>query len=95
MAKPAQFSRCVMISGGRCKDGHPWMVNTVQVIEGVEMVTLSKSDSGFSRFVTGEVKGIGRMIFLDHMKNLRTAATFESCNGGLFEVANNPKAKKA
>ena len=37
----------------------------MQVIEGVEMVTLSKSDSGFNRFVTGTFKGMRQMTFVD------------------------------
>ena len=60
------------------------------------MVALSKSDSGFNRFVTGTLKGMKQMTFVDDLKGLRTTATFEECNDGLFAVAScNRRAKQA
>ena len=82
--QPARFTRCIMIQGGLCNKT-AWIVNE-NTVDGLEMITLSKSDSGFSRFVSGSVKGIQKMMFLDELRKMRTRATIDACNDdGLFD----------
>lgn len=85
MAQPARLKRCIMIEGGRCNKT-PWIV-AENAVDGLEMITLSKTDSGFSRFVAGSNKGINKMEFLDQLRKMRTQATIDACNGdSLFDT---------
>lgn len=98
MAGPTRIERSVMVHGGKCRASSPWVVNNsfVTNVDGVEMVALSKTDTGFSRFVSGSTTGIGSMTFLEELRKMRTQASFEANNDGLFNTMHmNPKAKKA
>lgn len=91
MAHPARIKRCIMIEGGLCNKT-PWVV-TENTVDGLEMITLCKSDSGFSRFVSGSNKGIMKMQFIDQLRKMRTSATIDACNDSLFDGQNMAAAK--
>ena len=98
---PITIQRVLMIKGGGCKrDG--WIIGDVEVIDGVDFITLSKKDHGFSRFVSGSVGGIRDMTFLDTFRRLRSEASLAFASGSnpeesLFDAApvTNRKARKA
>ena len=84
-----------MITGGQAKKT-PWILTSIHVVQGIDMITLHKNDTGFARFVSGSTGGIRNMTFIDELRKLRMQATVDACNGGLFSgVHSNPKAKKA
>ena len=93
MEPATDIKRCVEIEGGKLSK-LPWTV-TENVVEGVLMVTLTKTDTGFSRFVSGTNKGIIHTSFLDSLRKIRTEATIKACEG-LFESTDmTRRAKKA
>ena len=49
-----------------------------ELIEGREFITVLASDGGFSRFVSGKVKGCAHMSWLNELKRLRTEASIKS-----------------
>jgi hypothetical protein len=62
----------------------PWVVQDLEIIEGVEFISLVKDDTGFSRFVSGSTRGIFNMTFMNQMKKLRTTA-LTGARDGAFE----------
>lgn len=46
-------------------------------IDGREFIQLQKKDSGFCRFVSGNVKGARNIVFLDQLRLMRTRATVD------------------
>ena len=86
--KPAGITKVVRITGGLLKR-NPWVVENVQIVDGVEMLPLVKGSVGFGKFVSGDRHGLARMDFLDRMRQMRLKATIEACNDGLFEVPTN------
>ena len=94
--QPVSVGRCVAVSGGLCKQS-PWLIQNIEVVEGLEMVTLHKKDSGFCRFISGNTQGIRNMAFLDELRKLRTQSTVDACSDGdLFQTApSNRRAKRA
>jgi hypothetical protein len=62
----------------------PWVVQDLEIIEGVEFISLVKDDTGFSRFVSGSTRGIFNMTFMNQMKKLRTTA-LTGVRDGAFE----------
>ena len=59
------------------------------------MICLNKMDAGFARFVSGSRRGeLSKMNFLDRLRAMRTKATFESCNDGLFDMPDDQRARK-
>jgi hypothetical protein len=62
----------------------PWVIQDSEFIDGIEFIALAKSDTGFSRFVSGSTRGIANMTFLTKMKELRTSATTGARDGVAF-----------
>lgn len=64
----------------------PWLVTNLQTVDGIEMIKLESKCSGFRRFVAGSSKRFGNMTFMDKLRAMRTKATFDACNEGIFDV---------
>ena len=50
------MQRCIVFN--RADLRQPWLVTHSEVIDGVEFVKLSLTDSGFNRFVSGDHQGV-------------------------------------
>ena len=92
MAEPAVIARPVMISGGM--NTKPWLVAHIQTIDGMDMISLKKSDPGLTMFVAGKRRGLNTR-FLDKLKAMRTKATFDACNDSVFDVPLSDRRAKA
>lgn len=96
MATPCNITRALVISGGMNGRDDKWLITNTLTVDGIEMISLSKSDCGFSKFVTGKPRGMSAMKFLDTLRAKRTKATFVACNDSMFDVPlNDARAKKA
>ena len=64
-------------NGDKCK---PWEVTSYSTIDGRDFIVLSKTDSGFARFVTGEAKStqFRSVNWLDELRRHRTLGTMEA-----------------
>ena len=98
------IDRVVVVRGGALKRS-PWHISHVESIDDPdlapshrEFILLSKSDQGFSRFVTGDPKGLQKLGWLDILKRLRNEAceraVAEKNSVGLFEDAPPPTKRK-
>ena len=60
-----------------------WIIESTELINGVEFVPLKIKGSGFGRFVTGSIKKMrdtSGMTFLTDLQKLRLQATIDACN---------------
>jgi hypothetical protein len=79
-ACPVTLKRCVTVEfAGQNK----WIIESTELINGVEFVPLKIKGSGFGRFVTGSIKKMrdtSGMTFLTDLQKLRLQATIDACN---------------
>jgi hypothetical protein len=68
--EPIVFKKMVHIQVGGVRD---WIVET-QTIDGVDFIELRLQDQGFSRYVTGNCRGMTGMQFLDELRVMRKMA---------------------
>jgi len=57
------------------------VVADVQLIAGVEFVTVSNNDTSFAKWVSGTAHGLRKCTFIDSLKRMRTAASVDECVG--------------
>ena len=92
------MQRCIVFN--RADLRQPWLVTHSEVIDGVEFVKLSLTDSGFNRFVSGTTKGCKTMKWLDDFRQQRCIETLKrtadasSIFGGPPSKAARAKQKK-
>lgn len=72
--RPVQIERHVVVTGGCCKRD-PWLIRSVDLVDGVEFIVLGKKDPGFCRFVADPPQKVRAMDFLDTLRKLRTEAS--------------------
>jgi len=68
------ITECYKISCGAAGKEAPWIVNTIEVIDGVKFIHLDKRNCGLSRFVTGSNTGLRVCAWLEEARGLRTTA---------------------
>ena len=79
MAATIKIKRCITVE---CDDIRmPWVVESVELVDGIEFAKLSKRDYGFCKFVGGIGcrKIMHSWLFLHELQKLRTAATLKIC----------------
>ena len=85
------FARCVAVTFDGCK-GQPWIVQDIELVSGIEFISLKSSCSGFCRFASGKRRfsGQGGTKVLSELQHKRTTATLEhtvkhNCGESIFE----------
>ncbi len=79
--QPVVVKQVTQVCGGGCPESKPWVVQSSEMLGGIQYVQLSKSDSGFNRFVTGSYAGLRLYHGLHKLTALRTEAYMKEVQG--------------
>ena len=93
MADLLVIKRCVTV--GLPQQKNPWLIDSVELIEGIEFAPLRLKDWGFCRFISDRTLGaeavaVRKMTWMRELQRLRTKATVEatiSSGASLFDNA--------